>query len=71
MPKFPVDPTNSNASCAIAGGYGYGTGDVNGTTTAALSAAFENSNGGNTATGVTTYQGNGVTAMAEIDLMKK
>ncbi len=71
VPKFPVDPNNSSASCNTSGGYGYGTGDVNGTTTAALSAAFENTNGGNTATGIINYQGNTVLIMSQVDLMKK
>ena len=72
VPKFPTDPSGStHGGCSIAGQYGYGTGDVNSTATIALSAQFENQAGGNTATGITTYQGDGVPTLAEIDLMKK
>ncbi|NRH20636.1 prepilin-type N-terminal cleavage/methylation domain-containing protein [Candidatus Gracilibacteria bacterium] len=47
--KFPVDP-NATLICvgAAAGIYGYGTGQISGTTTAIITAIFENANGGNT-----------------------
>ncbi len=71
IPKFPVDPTNATTNCGTAGGYGYGTGLVGGSTSIALSARFENPVGGNTSTGIITYQGNGVSKMSEIDGMVK
>ena len=61
VPKFPKDPTNSIANCVTPGGYGYGTGTASGTTTAILSAQFENSVGGNTPTAIVNYQGYAVT----------
>ena len=61
VPKFPKDPTNSTANCSVAGSYGYGTGSSSGTTTVLLSAVFENAAGGNTASGVATFQGYNVT----------
>ena len=68
VPKFPKDPTNSSANCGTAGSYGYGTGSASGTTTAILSAQFENSVGGNTPTSITGYQGYVVT-QANINLI--
>ena len=62
IPKFPKDPTNSVANCGTAGNYGYGTGSLSGTTTVLLSAVFENTSGGNTSSGSSTFQGNGVSA---------
>ncbi len=68
LPKFPVDPTNGrfvncSASAGVANGaYGYGTGtDSGGTSTFAISAVFENANGGNTGSvgPISNYQGNG------------
>jgi type II secretion system protein G len=62
LAKFPVDPTSGRlTNCGTAGAYGYGTGtDNGGTNTFAISAIFENANGGNTGS-VTSYQGNGFT----------
>ncbi len=63
LPKFPVDPTIGRASnCTINGAYGYGTGThFGGTSTFAISAIFENANGGNTGSlgPISQYQGNG------------
>jgi type IV pilus assembly protein PilE len=52
LAKFPVDPTSGRTvNCGTSGAYGYGTGtDSGGTSTFAVSAVFENANGGNTGT---------------------
>jgi prepilin-type N-terminal cleavage/methylation domain-containing protein len=71
VPKFPVDPSKQTNCSAEVGAYGYGTGDINGTTTVALSSKFENAGGGNTATGISTYQGDTLSTLSEIDNMKK
>jgi prepilin-type N-terminal cleavage/methylation domain-containing protein len=63
LAKFPVDPTVGRlANCGTSAAYGYGTGtDAGGTSTFAISAIFENANGGNTGSlgPISQYQGNG------------
>ena len=58
LPKWPTDISVST-HCTTAGEYGYGTGTNNGTQEIALTAFFENPNGGNiqTASGIAGYQG--------------
>lgn len=68
--KFPVDPSGkTHGNCGTAGSYGYGTGTSNGTQAVALSANFENANGGNisTASGIGTYQGTTILTQAQFD----
>ncbi len=61
VPKLPVDPIKTRLdNCGTAGGYGYGTGVDNGTISVLLSATMENPTGGNSATGVVNFQGNGL-----------
>ena len=55
MPKDPDTSRNTSSINGCANGfYGYNTGTINGANAFQLAATFENSNGGNSLTGVTT-----------------